>query len=86
MPISQTSSRTSMLPAATFPSANMSSNLAAYFEDEVEPQVPMPNFAYAVQDYTSRASSVNDAYHGSSPRNYSVGRELPRYVHTIGHR
>jgi len=75
-----------MLPAATFSNANMSSNVAAYFEDEVEPQVPMPNFAYAHQDFTSRASSVNDAYQGSSPKRYSVGRELPRYVHTIGHR
>jgi len=83
MPISQTSSRTSMLPAATFPNANMSSNLAAYFEDEVEPQVLMPNVAYAHQDHTSRASSVNSAYQGSSPRKYSVGRELPRYVHTM---
>ncbi|KAI4693733.1 uncharacterized protein J4E84_002308 [Alternaria hordeiaustralica] len=55
----------------------MPSNLAAYVEDEVEPQVPMPNFAYAHQDHTSGAYCVNGAYEGSSPRTYSVGRELP---------
>ncbi|KAI4948449.1 hypothetical protein J4E91_005872 [Alternaria rosae] len=70
-------SRTSMLPAATFLDANASSNLV-YLEDEVEPQVLMPNLAYAHQDYTSRASSVNtsSAYQGSSPRKYSIGRRV----------